>query len=101
MALQCARCRSYALNPTSHGRDPNKHLDLCDVCYWRAEYEQSHKLVERLKETLLAAQSHLDYCGYGDKWERECAREEKLEERINDALSAAGAIMEDAKKEEG
>jgi hypothetical protein len=40
-----------------------------------------------LVEALEAAESHLDYCGYGDEWERECA--EGLPEKIASALSAA------------
>lgn len=46
----------------------------------------SKEKIALLREALQAAQAHLDYCGYGDKWERECAAEEKLEEKINDAL---------------
>ncbi len=42
-----------------------------------------------LREALLAAQAHLDYCGYGDKWERECAEYSKLPEKIQLALDAA------------
>lgn len=38
--------------------------------------------VDMLKE----AHDHLEYCGYGDKWERECAREDKLDERIVSVL---------------
>ena len=29
---------------------------------------------------------HLDYCGYGDSWERECADERKLPERVDKML---------------
>lgn len=39
-----------------------------------------------LYEALAAAKAHLDYCGYGDSWEAECAREERLEEQIQAAL---------------
>ncbi len=39
-----------------------------------------------LRAALTAAQEHLDYCGYGDSWERECARKAKLEEQIDTAL---------------
>ena len=31
----CSQCGSFAINPGTHYRDPEKHLDLCDVCYWR------------------------------------------------------------------
>ena len=35
---QCIRCRSYAINHHSHGRD-GSDKDLCDVCYWRKRAE--------------------------------------------------------------
>ncbi len=38
--------------------------------------------VTLLRTALQAASDHLDYCGYGDKWERECAQESKLPENI-------------------
>jgi len=37
--VKCARCYSYAINEHLHGRTPGRHSNLCDVCYWRAEYE--------------------------------------------------------------
>jgi hypothetical protein len=40
------RCGSYAINPRDHGREPNKDLHLCDVCYWRTRHD---KLVSKLK----------------------------------------------------
>lgn len=49
------------------------------------------ELETTLVEALRAASEHLDYCGYGDKWERECAKEAKLEKKISDALDAADA----------
>ncbi len=42
--------------------------------------------IDELYSTLEKAASHLDYCGYGDNWERECAREQGLPELINKAL---------------
>ena len=39
-----------------------------------------------LREALEAASDHLDYCGYGDAWERECAIHHKLSDKINNAL---------------
>lgn len=35
------------------------------------------------------ARTHLEYCGYGDKWERECAEEYGLAKKIDDALTHA------------
>lgn len=47
------------------------------------------ELIKQLTEALKAASDHLDYCGYGDKWERECAYEEKLPGQIEAALKAS------------
>lgn len=47
-------------------------------------------LERQLAEALQAAKQHLDYVGYGDSWERECAEASKLEEKIDNALEAAG-----------
>lgn len=46
---------------------------------------------DRLREALEDAKKHLDYCGYGDKWERECAKSEKLPQKIEAALAAMQA----------
>lgn len=46
-------------------------------------------LAKELRDALQAAQEHLNYVGYGDVWERDCARQSKLEERINAALERA------------
>jgi len=43
------------------------------------------EMIKLIGETLILAQEHLDYCGYGDSYERECARESKLEDKIDDA----------------
>jgi len=34
------------------------------------------------------AQEHLDYCGYGDRWERECADAAKLPNVIQSAIQS-------------
>ena len=39
MGNKCRRCGSYAINPHCHGREAGKHLTLCDVCYWREQYD--------------------------------------------------------------
>ena len=46
------------------------------------------ELIRKLYEALEAAQRHLNYCGYGDSWERECAQESGLEQQIEDALAS-------------
>lgn len=46
-------------------------------------------LEKLLLEALKEARDHLEYCGYGDKWERECAQEAKLSQKIDAAVVAA------------
>lgn len=46
-------------------------------------------LETKLLAALEAAGEHLDYCGYGDAWERECAEAAKLREQIEEAIQAA------------
>lgn len=53
------------------------------------------ELVKMLTDALAAAYEHLEWCGYGDSYERECARESKLEETILTALEAAGWTREE------
>jgi hypothetical protein len=45
----------------------------------------AHQLLEALKESL----SHHEYCGWGDSYERELAREDGLEKKIHAAINAA------------
>jgi hypothetical protein len=42
-----------------------------------------------LLSALKSAKEHLEYCGYGDKWEREYAEANKLEEKIDEAIAKA------------
>lgn len=51
--------------------------------------QSTDQLIRTLHAALEAASEHLDYCGYGDSWERECAREAKLPEQIEAALAEA------------
>jgi len=50
------------------------------------------QLIKLLAETLEEAKDHLDYCGYGDKWERECAGD--LELKIETALDLYNKFKE-------
>ena len=43
--------------------------------------------LDRMYNALKLASEHLDYCGYGDSWERESAREQGLEDIITKALN--------------
>lgn len=42
-----------------------------------------------LLEALIKAKEHLEYCGYGDKWERECAEAANLPVVIDIAIATA------------
>ena len=51
------------------------------------------KLIECLiavEDLFVEAAQHLEYCSYGDSWERECAREDKLPERVQAMLKEIG-----------
>lgn len=48
---------------------------------------------QELFDLLKAAAAHLDYCGWGDSWERECVYDDKSFDGMNlpDAIEAAVA----------
>jgi len=48
------------------------------------------KQIEILRDALEDAKSHLEYVGYGDDWERECAFDSGLPDRIDYALEIFG-----------
>lgn len=50
-------------------------------------------IIEKLYSALDAANDHLDYCGFGDSYERECATEQKLPEKILNALTLANESL--------
>ena len=56
----------------------------------RFDLADARKQRDDLLEALKAASEHLDYCGYGDSWERECAVEAGLEKQIAAAIKRAG-----------
>lgn len=55
---------------------------------------QLRALVKTLTEALTAAYQHLDYCGYGDRWERQCAQYAKLPETIQQAIKDGNDYLE-------
>lgn len=57
-----------------------------------------HEIIALLLDALTEAQSHLDYCGYGDNWERECADAKKLPKQIDDAVEAGNSHVAAWKK---
>lgn len=52
--------------------------------------EEYKKLAELFKEAV----NHLDYCGYGDNWERECAMVDKLPQRLDKMVERVDKILE-------
>lgn len=60
-------------------------------------------LLQELAALFEEAANHLEYTGYGDSWERECARADKLPERIQAMrarLLKEGLITEDDNDDE-
>lgn len=51
------------------------------------------QLEKNLFKALQLAVEHLEWTGYGDSWERECATFSKLPERLNTALQEAEEAM--------
>lgn len=51
--MECSRCGSAAINPQAHGRQAEKDLDLCDVCYWRKRAEGNFILVSRTQKVVV------------------------------------------------
>lgn len=49
---------------------------------------EAQKLIRKLLRALKNAEQHLEYTGYGDSWERECAKDSKLPSKITSAISA-------------
>lgn len=46
-------------------------------------------LEKELLAVLKEAQEHLDYCNYGDSWERECAMSDKLPQKMEEVIRKA------------
>lgn len=63
---------SHQINAKELDRKLNKLYHECN------ELEKQN---EKVKEYFVKALDHLDYCGWGDSWERECSRE--LEKEID------------------
>ena len=59
----------------------------------RMAFRYCAPIMKSLYEALNDADQHLDFCGYGDSWERECAMYDKLPEKIGKALTEASEIF--------
>ncbi len=56
--------------------------------FWVLRISNMHELIKKLGKALKDASEHLDYCGYGDNWESECALERGLDKDIEKAVRA-------------
>lgn len=68
--------------------DPNSEEGVA-LSKLAAALAEARENVKRLHDALQHASDHLEYCGYGDNWERECAMDSKLPEEIRAALDHA------------
>jgi hypothetical protein len=59
---------------------------------------EDKELIKVLGEALQEAADHLDYCGYGDSWERECAVDNGVTERIDKAVAIYSEYREKEEK---
>lgn len=55
------------------------------------------ELIKQLRDALDSSDSHHVFCGWGDVYERECARANALPDRITAALYAANEYLEEKK----
>lgn len=65
--------------------EPFDPIDVADVLDWLRELRDNSVPKARLQETerlLGEAYDHLEWCGYGDEYEREVAKEHRLPERL-------------------
>jgi hypothetical protein len=82
------RCNCGAETCTRHGLNVG--------CFYQGsgfdtlQQAQLAAAAPRLALLLKEAADHLDYTGYGDKWEREYAQATKLDERITAMLKELG-----------
>ena len=53
-------------------------------------------LLKEVIEALQEANDHLEYCGYGDSWERECAIDGGLDKKIEAALEKGNKVLDEA-----
>ena len=53
------------------------------------------KTIQQMVNALNKSLDHHEYCGWGDSWERECAKHHKLPEQIKDAIAQGEQAMEE------
>ena len=64
----------------------------------RMAFRYCAPIMKSLYEALSAAEQHLDYCGYGDRWERECARDSGLIKQVDEAIRQGKNIFGETEK---
>lgn len=52
------------------------------------------EVIKKLIEALEAANNHLDWIGWGDSYERGCANDDHLPEKIQEALETGNKALE-------
>jgi hypothetical protein len=60
---------------------------------WTKRLLAASVALAQCRDALALSLGHHDYCDWGDKWERECAKECKLEETIRTAIGTADALL--------
>lgn len=58
-----------------------------------ARLKEAEAVVFETADIMSEAHQHLDFCGYGDSYERELARKDKLDERLTAAEARAAAFL--------
>jgi hypothetical protein len=51
-------------------------------------------IFKKVLKALEDARNQLEYCGYGDSWERECAFHDKLPEKLEKAIALGRGELE-------
>ena len=57
----------------------------------RRQLAAANERAEKLRDALEDAKAHLEFCGYGDSYEREGAMQDGLPEKIDKALEVTDA----------
>jgi DNA repair exonuclease SbcCD ATPase subunit len=72
----------YLIDKIAEARDQNEaRAEAAET-----QLAEKDRRIEELADALKAAHKHLEYCGYGDDWERGCAEVDGLDEQITEAL---------------
>jgi hypothetical protein len=81
---------SHTWHDTSIREDDGTPVAHCATTSIRDELIRRANAFDELLKALKAATDHLDYCGWGDTWERECVRDSGDQKMIEDTLAKYG-----------